>query len=549
MSADEREKEVKNWIEEFKPSFALSSYTLAQNLKDGVILCELVNKFEPGKIPKINNSSYSFKHMENIQYFLKAVKTYGLRDDELFKSFDLYHSKDMGQVINCILAFKRIVKGGMPIDNQNEPVPPLERSASMISPPIHKTKHEELIKRAFSTAILEECDEQERRSTVMNHQQNPAIEPPVLITNISTDLSNSKADTSKLEMIPQLTIESPKSIASLAIATEDRELVAWMELVLGRSLDVPPKTLHLCLKDGRVLCEIANVIKPGSVKKIHESAMAYKQIENIGFFLGVCRSFGVSDHELFKASDLYEDKDMRVVVRCLYALGQCIQTNVPEYAGPTLGPKIDKKDPRRLSSIGSGSSTRPHPSPYRESSVNGGMSALERLRTSIAPGTPETSALCYSHNKPINTPVNANVVARNARVPTVVHPADEKELVQWIESVLGKSLESESLGDALKTGVVLCEVLNAIKPGTIRKINDSVMPFKQMENITNFLRAIRPLGVAETDVFTTVDLYEQRDINAVVRCMFSLGRAIQTSVPEFSGPMLGQEVKTSRSSK
>ena len=34
------------------------------------------------------------------------------------------------------------------------------------------------------------------------------------------------------------------------------------------------------------------------------------------------------------------------------------------------------------------------------------------------------------------------------------------------------------------------------------------MPFKQMENISNFLKACRTLGVAEHDLFETVDLCE-----------------------------------------
>jgi len=36
------------------------------------------------------------------------------------------------------------------------------------------------------------------------------------------------------------------------------------------------------------------------------------------------------------------------------------------------------------------------------------------------------------------------------------------------------------------------------------------MPFKQMENISNFLKACRALGVAEHDLFETVDLYEAK---------------------------------------
>jgi len=82
---------------------------------------------------------------------------------------------------------------------------------------------------------------------------------------------------------------------------------------------------------------------------------------------------------------------------------------------------------------------------------------------------------------------------------------DEAEA--WIEALTGAPLAPRGdLGASLKDGVRLCELLNACVPGTIpeKKINRSPMPFKQMENITSFLRASRALGVPEPDLFETV---------------------------------------------
>lgn len=45
------------------------------------------------------------------------------------------------------------------------------------------------------------------------------------------------------------------------------------------------------------------------------------------------------------------------------------------------------------------------------------------------------------------------------------------------------------------------QLVNTIKPGSVRKVNESRMPFKQMENISNFLKSCRTLGVAEHSLF------------------------------------------------
>ena len=64
------------------------------------------------------------------------------------------------------------------------------------------------------------------------------------------------------------------------------------------------------------------------------------------------------------------------------------------------------------------------------------------------------------------------------------------------------------------------------------------MPFKQMENVAHYIDACAQLGVPAQDLFQTVDLYEGRDMQAVVRNVHSLGRVAQT-LPSFEGPHLG----------
>lgn len=61
---------------------------------------------------------------------------------------------------------------------------------------------------------------------------------------------------------------------------------------------------------------------------------------------------------------------------------------------------------------------------------------------------------------------------------------------------------------------VLCKLINSLhgtnKP--IKKINDSTMVFKQMENISQFLSAAENYGLKKPDMFQTVDLFEGKTV-------------------------------------
>lgn len=112
----------------------------------------------------------------------------------------------------------------------------------------------------------------------------------------------------------------------------------------------------------------------------------------------------------------------------------------------------------------------------------------------------------------------------------------EIEACEWINSITGESV-AENFGEALKSGEILCCLINKIRPGTVKKVNKMKMPFMQMENISKFLQGCRAAGVADHDCFETVDLYEQKDLGVVVQCLHALGRAVQKN--GWDGPTLG----------
>ncbi|KAI3373551.1 hypothetical protein L3Q82_022147, partial [Scortum barcoo] len=107
-------------------------------------------------------------------------------------------------------------------------------------------------------------------------------------------------------------------------------------------------------------------------------------------------------------------------------------------------------------------------------------------------------------------------------------PELEERLVEWIVTQCGVSRpQPGKIGfqNWLKDGCVLSELINSLyasnKP--IKTIKSSGMAFKQMEQISLFLRAAENYGITKTDMFQTVDLFESKDLAAVQRTLMALG--------------------------
>lgn len=103
----------------------------------------------------------------------------------------------------------------------------------------------------------------------------------------------------------------------------------------------------------------------------------------------------------------------------------------------------------------------------------------------------------------------------------VCSPELEEQAKQWIEAVTQEPFQG-SFSEEVRDGRRLCLLINQIRPGLVRRVNDSKMPFKQMENVSNFLKACRAVGVPEYSLFETVDLFELKDIGLVIKCLVSL---------------------------
>ncbi|CAG2054011.1 unnamed protein product [Timema podura] len=133
------------------------------------------------------------------------------------------------------------------------------------------------------------------------------------------------------------------------------------------------------------------------------------------------------------------------------------------------------------------------------------------------------------------------VVRNNGHKLELVWPINSKyseelaqESLEWIKEITGEDINVDGSMDnfyeLLKDGTLLCRLVNLIQPNSVKKINESKMAFKCMENINQFLDVAKNLGVPPQETFQTVDLWERQNLNSVVICLQSLGRKVRKAL-------------------
>jgi hypothetical protein len=68
-----------------------------------------MNKLAPGSVNKINTSGSNFKLMENLNAVQKAMKKYGVPEEDVFQTVDLFEKRNIPTVTQGIMALGRTV--------------------------------------------------------------------------------------------------------------------------------------------------------------------------------------------------------------------------------------------------------------------------------------------------------------------------------------------------------------------------------------------------------------------------------------------------------
>jgi hypothetical protein len=105
-------------------------------------------------------------------------------------------------------------------------------------------------------------------------------------------------------------------------------------------------------------------------------------------------------------------------------------------------------------------------------------------------------------------------------------PEFELAVGKWIEAAVGEPLaDTSDLWVSLRSGVVLCQLVNRIVPNTVKKFaKTNLLPLVEMDNIQLYLKACWNLGIPSGDFFIVSDLYHKKSMNQVIQNIVSLSR-------------------------
>jgi len=372
-------------------------------LKDGVVLCRLLNTIKEGSCAAPSTSKMPFKQMENISRYLEGCSKLGVPSYDSFQTVALYENKDWMAVLNNIHSLGRVaqkVEGfsgptlGAKLAGANKRNFTEDQLRQSAAAPtfIGKGSHGGATqsgmfdgsKNIVRTDLPAGCSDAMTRMTMGSSglasqagsvdagrnivrgatpagKENAAAKAaPVAAACAPSDASNAVArclDMGSGGGATRATYvkyeEREAEDGGSVLYGLDRELAEKAKLKFDPQLETDARAwiegvlgekladgpLQPELKDGVVLCRLLNTIKEGSCAAPSTSKMPFKQMENISRYLEGCSKLGVPSYDSFQTVALYENKDWMAVLNNIHSLGRVAQ-KVEGFSGPTLGAKL-----------------------------------------------------------------------------------------------------------------------------------------------------------------------------------------------------------------
>lgn len=333
----------------------------------------------------------------------------------------------------------------------------------------------------------------------------------------------------------------------------ENDAIEWIEAITGDKID----GFYESLRNGVILCKLLNCIKENTVKFSENPKHPLEERENIKAYLDGCSKLMIPSQDLFVISDLHEGRAMYQVLQNIYAVGRQAQV-IEGFYGPKLGVTYtttlqmqkERKERRRAEMI-----FEEEQQLKKEEEMLNRRLKKEKIKRSTSMklfDDEEARAKSRREKRGSSAPVDSHSLRhRKFEVESVKFGLDEEshqniqakydikleqDILDWIEIVTKEPIDY--FYEGLRSGVVLLKLLNAIKPGIVRKIDTKAIPMVERENIKTYLKIVgAAFNLQSFELFDVSDLYEKKNLPAVLTHLDSLARCAKNS-PSFNGPYL-----------
>ncbi len=114
--ATSEEKDAAEWVQRVleEPLKAFTSNTLSRNLKDGTLVCRLLNKVRPGTVKTIHNSHMGIYQMLNIEAFRLGCLDLGIPGPYICEATTISEMKSTVKVVYTIFAVAAAIPYAVP---------------------------------------------------------------------------------------------------------------------------------------------------------------------------------------------------------------------------------------------------------------------------------------------------------------------------------------------------------------------------------------------------------------------------------------------------